>query len=166
MPRKRRRRPIRIPVKQGSLSYISAILIRPLLKLRPETVSVSDWLNFLFCTHQRIIREYIVEESFSIPGKLRVLPQRNALNNKDGFRRVRKRSSIWVRVDTTVKNLVEVETNNARGGKTQLFELTTKQWKSVTPHLKLAPKRRAKRKIARYKPQRALSHLMRKPLAH
>ena len=145
MPRRKRKRRIRIPANQGSLAYISAIFIKPLLRHRPDNMSVADWLNYLFCTHQRSIKEYLVKEEFEIPGRYRVLPTRNALGKKDGFRKLTLGSSIWVRVDSTVRNRLEVETQNARGGKSQLFELTAKQWKTITPFLKQAPKRRKRR---------------------
>lgn len=165
MPRKKRYRKLRqIPVNQGSLAYISAIWIKPLLKLRPEGMSVANWLNYLFCTHQRAIKEYLVKQDFVLPGKYRVLPTRNALGKKEGYRKLNSGSSIWARVDSTIKNRVEVETQNAQGGKPQLFELTAKQWKTISSHyLKPAPKRRKRRKIMRRTPELTLSRLIQRP---
>ncbi len=104
-------------------------IIKPLLRLKPLEVDMSDFLAIIFSTHSRIISSYYVKTDFRMPGlylENGCIPVQGVGNK---HRKIRRLDSILVRVDDKDPNVINTEY------KGHVFQLTGLEWASLKKHL-------------------------------
>lgn len=122
--------------EEGSVGEIFKLFIRPLLRYKPENISLDMYMDMLFHEDTRTIFRYVVATPFTMPGLL--CAAAHVKLQGLGVRAVGADQTVWVRHDSTVPDVTEIEWNGA--GREQIFSLDTSQWNSVAPHLKKADK--------------------------
>lgn len=133
----KRRRKALTGAGEGAIKDIYKLFIRPLLKVKPDIMGYKHWLDGLFHTDTRSIQRMIVKKSFRIKGRFHVAADITVPGL--GCRIAKEGQLVWVRHDTTKKDLFELEIQNGPGRKWQWFDLTCDQWFNVTKYLDRYP---------------------------
>lgn len=127
------------PIEQGSLKLISDLFIAPLLKYKPPSRSLSAWLGDIFCVDTRSIERYVTTKRLVIRGNLYRLASRPVQGI--GYNEVAKDTVVFVRIDETKPDFVDVEVYAGQGQKEQVFQVDAYHYKTeVKPYLAPAPK--------------------------
>ncbi len=138
----RKKRKIKVIKESGKLEQIYELFIMPLLHMKPENMTYREWLEDIFHKETRHILQYRVIKGFEMPGLFRTAP--NVLIQEGGSRKIRRKTSIWMRFDMTKPKEIDVETAGGRGHKPQIFKLTRVEWGSIMSCLEMVPWKKAR----------------------
>ena len=121
----------RAAISEGYIGEIFKLFIRPLLRFKPETMSLQMYMEMLFHADTREIKRYITREPMTMPGLLCVAP--HVKYQGVGYREVGSDQTLWVRTDITRPEAIEIEWLGS--GKEQVFYLNLSEWNSIAPNL-------------------------------
>lgn len=132
-PKVKRRRAIhQKAIDQGYLKDLYVLLVKPLLKLKPIHATYKEWLNNVFHAQTRVIEEYKVSKSFTMPGCLFVAG--DVVIQGTGNRLIPEGAKLWVRHDTTQEDRYDVEVAH-HGRQSQIFKITDMEWIKIKYNL-------------------------------
>jgi hypothetical protein len=120
-----------------NLTLIAQYFIRPLIKFKPEHMSLTNYLEWIFQTPFRTIETYKAKESFMTLGEYVELPGRKrGIPGKP--RRVREGQLVWYRHDSKQKpDVHELSFLSGRGQKEVLYRMNNWEWPNVKKYLEL-----------------------------
>lgn len=122
------------PIEEGSLRSLGSFFA-PVLKIKPDNVDLKDWVErVLFHIHERIIKTYIVVESFYMPGLYYWLPTKPIQGY--GRRGIKIGTELVVRTDSTRPDVVDVETITKVRENPRVFRLSPAEFRQIKRHLK------------------------------
>jgi len=127
---RRIKRRSRKPIQQGVLARIGYLFIKPVLKYRPATQSLTRWLPELWGTDERPIRMYIAQKDFRLLGKQWLTPTRPIPGRRPI---VRAGKMLTVRFEG--QDRVVVEGTFGRSRTDEVYQLTPEEWDLVAPNL-------------------------------
>ena len=112
---------------KGPLKEINRLFIKRLMRFRPESYGLKDFLDFIFHYKTRDIETYVVTKAFAVRGDYLERPE-NRVEGYVGFREVKKGALVIVREDMTLPNMFEMEIFLGQGGKDTVFRLNYDEW--------------------------------------
>lgn len=132
------RTPRQDPFTQGVIADIYKWFIGPLLKYKPEAVTLKEWMEYLFHYAERDVLRYVARKHFRLPGLLYLAPAVKVQGV--GTRRVKPGQVFWVRRDASAPEFVDVEYQGGHGRPDQIFCLSLQEWEWMEMHLIIAEK--------------------------
>jgi len=109
--------------------------LKPLTKYKPNGSSLKDWLDNLFHLKNREIKEYIVDQDFTMLGMLVAAPYIKYYGTGD--RKINKGTLLYYRYDWSLPNYIDVEI--IKDNRQQVFSLTKSEWEKTIIFLKELP---------------------------
>lgn len=122
------------PMDEGVYRELYQYFFGRLIQYKPDHVSIGQWMEHLFHTKSRFIERHRVEKPFRMPGLLYVAGSKKVQGT--GYRDVPKDAELWVRVDETVSDQVDVLWLGGVGNKELQYCLTDAQWDFVQQQLR------------------------------
>lgn len=115
------------PYKQGVIQKIANLFIRPLMKHKPPGRGMKQFLEDIFNTETREITQYVTKKDFSFVGALVKVPNRPYPGIKSG--NIVVGTQVWVRIDSTHDDRVDVEVYGGQGKSEKVYQLTQKEFR-------------------------------------
>jgi hypothetical protein len=128
------------PLSEGSLADIYRHFLGPLIRYKPNSLSIKDWMEVIFDSSNRDVTRYVCKAAFKMPGLYYAAA--GVKVQGIGYRQVEPGTVLWVRMDARQPDVVDVELFTGQGGKDQIFCLTRSEWSWVALHLDEAERQR------------------------
>jgi hypothetical protein len=126
------------PASQGSLSDIYKLFFGRLHHLKPDVMSLGEWMEYLFDYKNRDIARFVATKEFTMPGLFYTAGSVKVQGL--GYRQVPEGAALLVRSDDRT-NTVDVDWMGGQGEKEQVFCLSASEWGWVKLHLKREERR-------------------------
>ena len=133
-PKKRSKKRRWRPAKQGAVPKLVEYIFTPLIKLRPDGMDIKTWLEYLFHIDERTIDKYISNEYFKMPGMCR-LPGGSVVQGI-GYRDIKPGDVMFVRIDTTMPDRIDIEAGLGPGRGTYNYQLDELEWLRISRFMK------------------------------
>lgn len=118
---------------------IGDLFIAPFLKYCPPTRSLPAFLSDIFCIETRSIERFMTTKRITIRGNLYRLASRPTQGT--GYNEVAKGTIVFIRIDETMPDFVDVEIYAGQGQKEHVYQVDTYYFKTeIKPYLVPAPK--------------------------
>lgn len=128
----------RKPWNEGSLAKIYDLFFRPLVaRYCQDQDNPKKFIEDLFDVDYRIIRTFVANKSFKMPGLYYLTGQQKVQGL--GYRQVGAEDLLWVREDRRQPEhlaTVDVEFMGGVGSKDQVFSLSPSEWNSIRAFLR------------------------------
>lgn len=121
------------PITEGCLADIYRLFFGPLIRYKPQTKTIQEWMEYLFDASNREIVAHIATRPFQIRGLYNVAPLIKIQGI--GYRDVKEGDMVWVRRDARNPDCIELEFLGGQGRKDQLFTLNENEWDWAALHL-------------------------------
>lgn len=107
------------------------------MKHRLEEYTYKEWLELIFNVSTRTIDRYVTTAPIHLDGYIRT--KYGHVSATTGFRKVPVGTEVWVRIDTTMPDRVDVEACLGVGKRSHMYTMTMNQYWDIAAHLKLYP---------------------------
>lgn len=119
--------------RTNPLHKIYRFFLHIIVNQKPEHINTEEWLEYVFGVDDRIIRRYIVQTEFKMPGGYLVTSNKPVYGY--GNRNINIGQELWVRFDRDNPNRVDVEVTKTTRLKSKVFRLTAKNWRDIERNL-------------------------------